>query len=357
MFNPKESLPNPLWSDILAQPANLDAVVQHLYGAERARLEAAADFLRNERPIALIGVASAAYLCHPAETYLCARGRFASVLYAADALYTHLPALQNANVVINTRSGETAEIVRLGQALRQRGIPFMAITNEPQSTLAQMADHILWCNTRKDDLVSINVVSGMMTATLALAAAALGELDQMQPVFAALPSQMELTLEQALRRAADLYASFAATRPIHLLYRGALKGAAYNSRLVLEEIARTPAAPIEAAEFRQGPNEVVDERFGAVIFAPAGKPGALNLALAGDLRRSGGTVWTVGPGEADFALPAAPDAFLPVLALPPLQVLAYHLAQAQGYVPGQARYITKVILSEQGIPNQERGLG
>lgn len=341
---------NLLWNDIQAQGANLSSVIAHLYGPERARLETASRFLNNDRPIVFTGVASAAYLCHPAEYFLNTRGRFASVVYAADALYTHLPVLEHANVVINTRSGETAEIVRLAEALKERGIPFVAITNEPESTAAKLATHIVWTNTRKDDLVSINVVTSMMTTTLMLAAAAIGELDSLRGSFESLPGQMDSVLTASLQRADEIYAMFANIRPIHLLYRGALKGAAYNARLVLEEVARTPAIPVEGAEFRQGPNEVVDERFGALVFIPGGKPGALTRLLADDIQRSGGRAFTIGNAN-NFSLPNIPDEFLSILAVVPAQVLAYKLAEAQGYAPGTTRYITKVIVAEEGIPN------
>jgi glucosamine--fructose-6-phosphate aminotransferase (isomerizing) len=341
---------NILYQDILAQPQNLAAVVTHLYGPERARLEAATRFLGSDRPIVFTGVASAAYLCHPAETYLNARGRCASVVYAADALYTYLPTLEHARVVINTRSGETAEIVRLAEALKERGIPFVAITNEPESTAAKLATQIVWADTRKDDLISINVVTGMMTATLALAAAALGELDSLRAFLDPLPVQMEGVVAESIRRGDEIHRRFAGIRPIHLLYRGALKGAAYNGRLVLEEVARTPAVPVEAAEFRQGPNEVVDQRFGALVFVPGGQPGVLNRSLVADIRRSGGLAMTIGEAS-DFLIENVPDELLSVLAVVPLQVLTYKLAEAQDYPPGQTRYITKVILAEEGIPN------
>ena len=343
---------NMLWNDIIAQPANLEHVVSHLYGSERSHLAAAAHFLQNDRPIAFIGMASAAYLCYPAATYLCQCGRFAVVVDAADALYTHLPALKGANVIVNTRSGETAEIVKLGQALRSEHIPFVAITNEPESALAKMATHIVWSNTRKDDLVSINVVTGMMTTTLALAAAIVGELDALREAFEILPVQMESVLAQSVRMGESLQKKFEGVRPIHLLYRGALKGAAYNGRLVLEEVARTPAVTVEAAEFRQGPNEVVDGRFGAVVFVPGGRPGALNLSLVEDIHTSGGTALAVGDAEGSFSLTirGVPDELLSILAVVPVQVLAYRLAEGQGYAPGAARYITKVIIAEEGIP-------
>jgi glucosamine--fructose-6-phosphate aminotransferase (isomerizing) len=351
---------NKLWSDIQAQGENLSRVVEHLYTEERTRLETAAAFLRNDRPIALIGVASAAYLCMPAEIYLGQHGRPASVSCASDAFYSLLPALKNSNVVINTRSGETAEVVKLGQALVENQIPFVAITNEPDSTLAKMATHIVWSNTRKDELVSINVVTGMMTATLALASAVLGKMDARRVEFERLAREMDGVVIRATQSAQAIHRLFGDVRPVYLLYRGHSKGAAYCGRLVLEEVARTPAIAMESAEFRQGPNEVIDERFGAVVFVPEGKQGELNRALARDILRSGGRVMLVGsvpessllPEQLVFPVPAMAEDLRAALEVVPVQLLAYELASAQGYPPGQVRYISKIILTEEGIPNQ-----
>jgi glutamine---fructose-6-phosphate transaminase (isomerizing) len=353
-------MPNKLWLDIQAQADNLLHVVAHLYGAERPRLEAAAAFLGPDRPIVMIGVASAEYTCMPAEHYLTAHGRLARTMCASDALYTHLPALRGAGVVINSRSGETIEVVRLARALRDAGIPFLALTNEPASTLAGLADCILWADTRKDDLVSINVVTGMMTATLLLAVALCGELEALRPAFESLPARMGEVVAQAVRRSPELEDLLGGVRPIYLLYRGHSQGSANCGRLVLEEVARTSAIAMEAAEFRQGPNEVIDGRFGAVVFVPSSPQGELNRALSADILRCGGRVLSVGevedrstgPNHLAFAIPGLPDCLRPVLEVVPLQLLAYRLAQAQGYEPGVTRYITKVILTEEGIPNQ-----
>ena len=349
---------NKLWSDIQAQGDNLLHVVQHLYSTERARLEAAASFLHNDRPIALVGVASAEYLCMPAAVYLGQHGRYASTLCASDALYSHMPALRGANVVINSRSGETAEVVKLAQALVEAAIPFVLITNEPESTVARMAAHVVWADTRKDELVSINVVTGMMTATLALAAAVVGELDALRPGFEALAGAMGDTVRRATEQADAIYRLFEGIRPVYLLFRGYGRGAAYCGRLVLEEVSRSPSIAMEAAEFRQGPNEVIDEQFGAVLFVPEGKQGDLNRSLAADIVRSGGRVLLVGDGEAagqgllPFPIAAIPDCLRPVLQVVPVQVLAFERAKSHGYEPGEVRYISKIILTEEGIPNQ-----
>jgi glucosamine--fructose-6-phosphate aminotransferase (isomerizing) len=362
MFIREVSMENKLWSEILMQGENLGRVVRHLYGPERSRLEAAAAFLQNDRPVLFIGVASAAYLCMPSELYLGQRGRCASVICASDALYSLLPALERANVVINSRSGETAEIVRLGHALVERGIPFVAVTNEPGSTLAGMATHRVWCNTHQDELVSINVVTGMMAATLALSAAFVGELDRMRPEFERLVEPMEEVVGRSARAAAALQELFSGFRPVYLLSRGYSKGAAFCGRLVLEEVSRTPAVALDAAEFRQGPNEVIDDRFAAILFVPPGRQGELNLSLAGDILANGGRVLRVGEvghapgrsGELAFSIPAVPDALRPILEVVPVQVLAYRLAASQGIIPGEVRYISRVITHEEGIPRQNQ---
>jgi glucosamine--fructose-6-phosphate aminotransferase (isomerizing) len=352
---------NALQTDFRAQGENLAHVVEHLYGAEWAKLEAAGAALRGSRPLTFIGVASAAYLCMPAATYLGSQGRVASVVYASDALYHTTPALHNADVVICSRSGETAEIVRLARELQERRIPFTALTNEPESTVARSASRVVWTDTRKDDLVSINVVTGMMAGALALAAETLGKGTEMQAGLTAVARAMQYVIARAEELAPGWRESLGAARPIYLLWRGAAQGAALCGRLVLEEVARTPAVPLDAAEFRQGPNEVVDERFASVIFVPSGHPGELNRSLAAEIIRQGGRVLLVGETDtADnvtmserlhvFPVADLPDGLRPLLEIVPVQALAYQLAQAQGYRPGEVRYITKVITTESAFP-------
>lgn len=348
---------NPLWKDIQAQGANLRQVIDHLYGAEYENLEAAVSFLKNDKPIVFIGMTSAAYLCHPAEHYLGSLGRLATVMQASDALYSQLPALRNANVVFNSRSGETAEIVKLAKALKEEEIPFVAMTNVPDSTLAQTTDHVLWVNSRHDDLVSINIVTAMIVATLILAAEAQGQGEALKSDLEQLPAMMDRVVETAWQQAGTLFDMFGSVNPIYLLHRGGSKGAANCARLVIEEVSRRPAIAMESGEFRQGPIEVVDENFGAMVYVLDGTMGWLNCQLAGDIRASKGKVYLIGNEDAcdgnssvSFETPGRGSIFQPVFELVPAQVLAYKLAEAQGLEPGSMRYISRVITTETGLP-------
>jgi glutamine---fructose-6-phosphate transaminase (isomerizing) len=97
------------------------------------------------------------------------------------------------------------------------------------------------------------------------------------------------------------------------------------------------------------------------VFVSDGKQGELNQSLANDILQLGGRVLLVGStaglpenGASGLAFPihSVPDFLRPVLEVVPVQVLAFELAAAQGYEPGTVRYISKIILSEEGIPNQ-----
>jgi glucosamine--fructose-6-phosphate aminotransferase (isomerizing) len=355
-------MPNALRDDIQSQSENLQQVIDHLYGSENMNLKKACAFLDNAKPVTFIGMTSAAYLCHPAEYYLGKHGRISNVMQASDALYSHLPSLQHANVVINSRSGETIEVVKIAKALRAYQIPFLAITNEPDSTLAKLADVILWVNSRKDELVSINIITAMMTVTLILASEVLGHSQDLEPILKNLPSLVDRSVNKAWAQADDLLKWFRYVNPIYLLHRGASKGAANCGRLVIEEVARRPAIAMEAGEFRQGPIEVVDETFGALVFVPEGIVGELNCHLANDIQQNGGKVYVVGNRIlcssveliVQFPVPPSASVFHPVLELIPTQILAYKLAETQDLVPGSVRYISKVITTETGIPSENR---
>jgi glucosamine--fructose-6-phosphate aminotransferase (isomerizing) len=354
---------NALINDINAQGENLQRVIGHLYGTEFAHLQSAREFLDNEKPIVFIGMTSAAYLCHPAEHFLSSQGRLAMVLQASDALYSQLPALRSANVVINSRSGKTVEIVKLAEALKQEKIPFLAITNEPDSPLADMADHVLWTNSHQDDLVSINIITAMMTATLILVAETSRFSDEIQPALTRLPALMKTAIDAAWLQADHLLALFRDVSPIYLLHRGASKGAANCARLVLEEVARRPAIAMESGEFRQGPIEVVENGFGAMVYILPGVAGDLNCRLAEDITLNEGNVYVVGNHSAcrnenagRFLIAPEAGLFQSVLEVVPSQILAYKLAQAQGWEPGIVRYISKVITTETGIPSKNASI-
>jgi glucosamine--fructose-6-phosphate aminotransferase (isomerizing) len=121
---------------------------------------------------------------------------------------------------------------------------------------------------------------------------------------------------------------------------------------------------MESGEFRQGPIEVVESGFGAMVYILPGAVGELNCRLADDITLNLGSVYFVGDRTlcsrghgAGFTIPLEAGVFASVLEVVPSQILAFKLAQVQGWEPGEVRYISKVITSEMGIPSENRKSG
>ena len=345
-----------VWNDILAQVENLKQVVQRHAQGPHTDLERAAEILARGDRVIYTGVGSGLNATLPAYYYLMGAGHPAQVLDATEAAYGMLPGMRKAALVLNTRSGETAELIKLAQQARQAGIPIVAVTNEPGSTVGQLADAIVPTHSRWDQLVVISAYGGMAATELALAGQVSGRLDAVLADLKLAAGAIQDVLDQVIEAREAILDLFKAARPIYLLGRGASIASALAGELALEEMSRRPAVAMATGLFRQGPLEVVDDRFRAVMFAGSGEAARLNLQLARDLIRHGAGLAWVGStpleGALNITLPDLPGPILPLLEAVPGYVLAHDLARYQGIEPGRVRFIQKVITGEEGIPNQ-----
>lgn len=345
-----------VWNDILAQVDNLQQVVNKISTTTQPVLTQAAKLLQNKDRIIFTGVGSGLNATIPAYSYLMAKGVPAQTIDTTEAIYDMLPGFKNAGLVLNTRSGETAELVKLAQFARQAGIAVVAVTNELTSSVALLAEVSIPTHSRWDDLVVVSAYGGMLATELALAAQITGEFPAMLSGLSAAAQASGEVLARVIEKRGELLDLFKNVRPIYLLGRGASIATTLGGELVLEEMSRRPAVAMATGLFRQGPLEVVDENFRAFCFAGTGERARLSANLVVELQSRGAKFAWVGPdrieGALNINLPDLPPYILPLLEIIPTHVLAYDLARHAGFEPGTVRYIQKVITSETGIPNE-----
>ncbi len=345
-----------VWEDILSQPENLHHMIEAHRGANRQPLEKAAEMASGCNRILFTGVGSGLNATIPAVYYLMSRGRAAEYIDTTELVYNLYPGMAGSLLVLNTRSGETAELIRAAELAKQVGVPSIAVTNEPASTVARLADACLPTYSRWDDLVVISAYGGMLVSELVLASYLEGQLDVLFSELKQAPQAVEATIKESIKYRKELGDLFASARPIYLLGRGPSIASTHGGALVIEETSRHPVTPIATGLFRQGPIEVVDERFRGMIFEGAGEPARLTKILAAELTKKGASIAWVGSSELSEALqihlPELPAYLLPLLEIIPCQILAHDLAQRAGITPGSVRYIQKVITGEEGIPGE-----
>ena len=90
-------------------------------------------------------------------------------LHPAEATHGDLGVIQNKDVLLAiSNSGETQEVLRLLEAIRRIGVSIVAITGNPDSTLAQASDVALDCHVSEEACPLNLMPTASTTAALAL---------------------------------------------------------------------------------------------------------------------------------------------------------------------------------------------
>jgi glucosamine--fructose-6-phosphate aminotransferase (isomerizing) len=140
-------------------------------------------------------------------------------------------------------------------------------------------------------------------------------------------------------RAAAIAKDLANYDHVFILARGALLPMAYEGALKLKEVAHFHAEGYSTGEFGHGPLAMVGPHTPIILIAFADEVDSSNLSLARAFRARGAPIWLFsedGPqkdqvmaslADVFFPLPAVQARLRPIVAIIPLQLLAYHLGR------------------------------
>jgi glucosamine--fructose-6-phosphate aminotransferase (isomerizing) len=342
-----------MWNDILANPSNSQTVLQSQLNSDRFMITKAARLIHHAGRVCFTGIGSGMNATIPASYYLMAQGFPSQYLDTTEAAYHLFPGLKDSVLVLNTRSGETAEVVRLVEMARQHHIPTIAVTNEPGSRVGQLADVCIPTYSRWDDLVVVSAFNGMAVTELLLAGMVASKFDSMANEIMAAVHILPDFLNQIIALRKEMILTLRDAHPLYLLGRGPSLASAISGSLVIQETSRRDTFSFPTGLFRQGPIEVVGEKFHAVLFEGTGDTAILDRSLAQELLHQRAKIIWIGSsflqGAVNITLPKFPAHILPLLEIIPTQVLAYDLAILDGIEPGHVQHIQKVITSEHGI--------
>jgi glucosamine--fructose-6-phosphate aminotransferase (isomerizing) len=258
-------------------------------------------------------------------------------LYARDVDY------RGQLVVAVSQSGATPEIVQTLRALQDGGGSGVAITNDPHSGLARAAGESIDLKMGEERAVpATKTVSGQF-ATLAMIAAALGDVPFSLADLELLPEWVQAVLDDPGPPAAAAKALGDASRLI-VVARGYLFAAALETALKLKETCSVFADGYSAADLRHGPIAAVTRGLPVVAMCTDGPARSDVESLVEQLRAREASVLVVGSGaQADVPLPRAmPEALAPIVAVVRGQQLAYELALRLGFDPDSPEGLTKV---------------
>jgi glucosamine--fructose-6-phosphate aminotransferase (isomerizing) len=265
-------------------------------------------------------------------------------LYGADLDY------RDALVVAISQSGESTDTNAFLERARRQGVVTVGITNEPGSSLAKLAEHVLLVRAGKEKSVAATKTYTGQLLAFYLLAYALGspvDLDQLRR----LPANVEtaLSLEPRITAMSERY-----TFMDHAIVvaRGLNYSNALEFALKMMETCYVVAERFSSADLLHGPIAMVEHSFPSFVFAPSGVawPGlSETLVKLKSLRAETLVITDKSNGEAlqaakrTICLPVEiPELYTPIPYIVPAQVFAARLAEQKGLNPDEPRTLSKV---------------
>ncbi len=277
--------------------------------------------------------------------------------YTAPVIDEHTLAL------LITQSGETADTLASFRLARASGAQTLALTNVVGSSITRGADTTVYLRVGPEIGV---VATKTFTAQVALLellalhwATARGTIDAAKRAalarsFEILPDLVEAALgtdNQVMRLAHNLQNR----RSCFFFGRGYGFPAALEGALKLKEVSYLHAEGYAAGELKHGPIAMLDPEIPVIAIATESPTQEKVVSNIQEVRARQASVLAVAtegdPRTAEYAddviyVPRAHEAFTPILAVVPLQLLAYHIAIARGCDVDQPRNLAKSVTVE-----------
>ena len=342
---------NGFYQDILGQPAALRNLL-NLYNPATGKALPAIPV--PAAPL-LTGMGSSYHAALAASICLHSRGIRAQAMETTHLIYYGGPILNRCREVIYlSQSGASGEVIPFIDRL-ECGRVFLAITNDPNSPLAQRGDHVLSIAAQTETLVACKTYLNSLALLWLLIRAWTGATDGSE--YASLES-VAAGLEAILSQKQELTAAWmdylGDTSTIICTGQGPHTATAMQAAQTLAEWCKVPAIGLSAGALRHGFIEVAGPGVGAIIFSGDGPAQAASRRLAQELAGLGARTVLVENGFSHFMQPAdralppersasGLDEFLTLLTdLLPVQLFSVALAQQRG-LPPRFRYLDKVV--------------
>ncbi len=288
------------------------------------------------------------------------------VEYASEFRYRNPPIDRNTIVLAITQSGETADTLAAVRESKRKGHPTLSLCNVVGSSIAREADGGVYLHAGPEIGVASTKAFSNQVVVLAMLALYLGRMRHLSSLqgtrmirdLRALPDAVRRTLrcDETVRKIAARY------HKVHnVLYLGRqyLFPVGLEGALKLKEISYIHAEGYPAAEMKHGPIALVDKNTPSVFLIQSGGVYEKVMGNLEEIKARGGPVIAIaGEGDEETAhmikekadevifVPKVPEYLQPLIAVVPLQLLAYHIAQMRGCDVDKPRNLAKSVTVE-----------
>ena len=265
------------------------------------------------------------------------------------SLYQRPIQFKNALVLGISQSGQSPDIVAVLAEARRQGQLTAAITNTPNSPLAQEADFVINLHAGAEKAVAATKTYTSSLIAIASLSAVLAEDAQMQYELAQVSGWMQAALgcESAVTKIAERLRYM---QHCVVIGRGFNYATAFEIALKMKELTYSIVEPYSSADFLHGPFAVLNPGFPVIVVAPTGALSAMMLEFVEQLHQASAEIIaisdhapTLDKATLPIKLPSSSAEWLtPLTTILPGQLLAMHLAHTRHLNVDAPRAIHKV---------------
>ena len=285
------------------------------------------------------------------------------VEYASEFRYRNPIITENDVVIAISQSGETADTMAALELAKSKGATIFGVCNVVGASIPRLTHAGVYTHAGPEIGVASTKAFTAQVTVLTLIALLLGQKNGNLPHNTLQALVIELNsipskIEQALKAdptVLQIAEKFHQSTNFLYLGRGYGFPVALEGALKLKEISYIHAEGYPAAEMKHGPIALIDEQMPVVVIATKGPSYEKVISNIQEVKARKGIVIAVVT-EADtevsamadyvIEIPETHEAFVPLVATIPLQLLSYHMAVLRGCNVDQPRNLAKSVTVE-----------
>jgi glucosamine--fructose-6-phosphate aminotransferase (isomerizing) len=280
-----------------------------------------------------------------------------SVELASEFRYREPIVGKNDLGIVISQSGETMDTIAATELLKDNGSHVLALVNVVGSSLARMADSVLYLHVGPEiGVASTKAYLGMLVGQLLLAKH-WDEFNKLETYFDEI-SELPFLIKKALEcepQIKEISKSINDKKDIYFIGRGLDYALAAEGALKLKEISYLHAEALAAGELKHGTLALIEK--GTPVVVTASQHHLLDKTTSNvqEVKARGAYVIAIGDNSSKklqdisdnyVTLPEASEMLSTIISIIPLQFIAYHVANLNGESIDQPRNLAKSVTVE-----------
>ena len=280
-----------------------------------------------------------------------------SVELASEFRYREPIVGKNDLAIVISQSGETMDTIAATELLKENNAHVLALVNVVGSSLARMADSVLYLHVGPEiGVASTKAYLGMLVGQLLLAKH-WDESENLETTFDEI-KQLPLLIKETLKcesQIKEISKSINEKKDIYFIGRGLDYALAAEGALKLKEISYLHAEALAAGELKHGTLALIEN--GTPVIVTASQHHLLDKTTSNvqEVKARGAYVIAIGDNSSkklqdisnDYVtLPEASEMLSTIVSIIPLQFIAYHVANLNGESIDQPRNLAKSVTVE-----------